>query len=46
MIKNKFYEAPESEPIFVRIEDNLLASDFKATKLNEGNTTWWDDEEE
>ena len=45
MIK-KTYENPESELIAVRFEENLMASEFEVKQLQEGNSSWWDDDEE
>lgn len=45
MIKNN-YEQPSAELIVVRFEENLLASEFGVQQLQEGNSNWWQDEEE
>ena len=46
MLKKQLYEAPDAELLVVKFEENLLASPFKVNQLQEGNTSWWDDEEE
>ncbi len=45
MIKNN-YEQPSAELIVVRFEENMMASDFETKQLQEGNTNWWNDDEE
>ena len=46
MRKNQFYEAPDAELLVVRFEESLLASEFKVNQLQEGNSSWWADDEE
>ena len=45
-MKKSFYETPEAELLLVKFEENLLASEFKPTQLQEGNTSWWADDED
>jgi len=46
MIKKSFYEAPEAELLLVKFEESFLASEFKVNQLQEGNTSWWADDED
>ena len=43
-MKNKLYEAPDTELMFVRFEQNIM-SEIGASKPNMGVETWddWDD---
>ncbi|MBR5678736.1 MAG: hypothetical protein IKX20_11485 [Paludibacteraceae bacterium] len=46
MHTKQFYEAPEAELLVVRFEENLMASPFTITQVEQGNTNWWEDDEE
>lgn len=46
MNKKQYFEAPQAELIVVRIEENMMASEFEVKQLEEGNSSWWDDEDE
>ena len=46
MNKKLQYSAPEAELLVVRFEGNLMASEFEVKQLEEGNSSWWDDDEE
>ena len=37
------YEAPTSELLVVRFEQNFCASEFGAASWGSGSTTWWTD---
>lgn len=45
-MNKKTYENPESELLMVRFEESMMASEFKVQQLEEGNSSWWDDDEE
>ncbi len=46
MKKKLYLESPQAELIIVRFEENMMASDFEVKQLQQGNSSWWDDEEE
>lgn len=45
MNKKLLYSAPEAELLVIKTEENFLASEFEVKQLQEGNSSWWDDEE-
>ena len=46
MNKKTYFEAPSAELIVVRFEENMMTSDFKVQQLQQGNTSWWEDDED
>lgn len=46
MKKKLMYEVPDAELIVFNCQKALMASDFKTEQLTEGNSSWWNDEEE
>lgn len=46
MNKKLMYSAPEAELLVVRFEENMMASEFEVKQLEEGNSSWWVDEDE
>ena len=45
MNKKLTYEQPSCDLFVIKVEENFLASEFEVKQLQEGNSSWWNDEE-